>query len=280
MNNLDIDTYIQEAEAIEGLYLELIENTAKPNKRTQLFSTIFKEAETKGMYAQPLPVSKYEVEEEICETDLKTKPLQRQVLRKYEIWYEICRMVVQEYLGNEETGKYELFCKQYKKIKDLIKLSTPNSEKECLINNFMDYFDIQVNILYTIKPIVSLRKNNYKKLVSADLLNSELDGAEILYEKDFVRPAGIIAGIVLERYLKTLCELNEIELDSKDTLYPMAQKLRKSDKVPYFDLAIFKSIDHLATLRNKCAHPKEEPKKHEVRELIDKTKKITFMAFS
>ncbi|WP_196214051.1 hypothetical protein [Methanolobus vulcani] len=171
-----------------------------------------------------------------------------------------------------------------KKIIDLnvISLTTSNvyDEEKYLKYEFIENFDIQVNILHTIIPTLNLTKNNYKKVVSADVLNSELDEAEMLYENEFIRPAGIIAGIVLERYLKTLCEINGIELESKDTMVPIAQKIRISDKLPDFDLSMFKAIDHLASLRNKCAHPREEPKKHEVRELIDKTKKITFMAFS
>ncbi len=40
--------------------------------------------------------------------------------------------------------------------------------------------------------------------------------------------------------------------------------------------AVYKSIQHLASIRNKCDHPKDEPKQHDVRELLDKIKKITF----
>ncbi|WMW23976.1 hypothetical protein RE474_07655 [Methanolobus sediminis] len=276
MHNLNIDSYIKEAEEIEKLYLDLIEATARIEKKyhsidssnSKLFS---------GIYASSISNI---YEEEICVIDSCTKPLQRQILRKYEIWYEICRRIVLDYIGREETGKYEAFSKEYVLIKNLILLgSKDRNQKDFLTNAFIASFDTQINILCTIEPIIELTQNNYKKVISADLLYSEIDGAELLYNNDFIRPAGIIAGIVLERYLKTLCEFNEIELTSKDTLYPMAQKLRASEKVPDFDLVMLKSIEHLGSLRNKCAHPREEPKKQEVRELIDKTKKITFMAF-
>ncbi|WP_340819648.1 hypothetical protein [Methanolobus sp. WCC4] len=263
MQNLNIDYYINEAEEIEKLYGDLLNGTAKAEKRRNQYNQI--------------------VEIDFCKINKARKPLQRNILRKYEVWYEVCRRIVREYVDFQETDKYEEFVNQYLEILSLIDLrvtGTSSPRKIQLENNFIKYFDIQLNILHTIKPIIALNENNYKRVISADLLSSELDGAELLYEKEFIRPAGIIAGIVLERYLKTLCELNEIELDSKDTLYPLAQKLRTSEKVPGFDLVMLKSIEHLGSLRNKCAHPGEEPKKQEVRELIDKTKKITFMAFS
>jgi HEPN domain-containing protein len=104
-----------------------------------------------------------------------------------------------------------------------------------------------------------------------------LSQAELLYKNDFYRAAGAIGGVVLERYLKTLCEVNQIEVGGNDTIEPLATKIYKSGKIPEFDITLFKSIQHLASIRNKCDHPKEEPKQHEVRELLDKIKKITFL---
>jgi hypothetical protein len=263
MHNLNIDTYIKEAEALEELYDNLLVDTARQIGTPNGFAIK-------------------------CVPKLVNKPLQRELLRRYEVWYESCRRIILLYADHENTDNYQKFCEEYERMKTIIDLNAINlnsgksvpDEPIFLKGLFISTFDIQVNILHTIRSIIYLTENNYKKVISADILNSELDEAEMLYEREFIRPAGIIAGIVLERYLKTLCEMNNIELGSRDTLVPMAQKIRDSDKVPDFDLAMFKSIDHLGTLRNKCAHPKEEPKKNEVRELLDKTKKITFMAFS
>jgi hypothetical protein len=38
-------------------------------------------------------------------------------------------------------------------------------------------------------------------------------------------------------------------------------------------------MDHLASLRDKCTCPDEELQEDEVRELIDRTREITFLAF-
>lgn len=145
------------------------------------------------------------------------------------------------------------------------------------MNYLIDSFDTQVNILHAIIPTIPLKETNFKKLITADLLDSELSQAEHLYKNDYYRASGAIAGIVLERYLKTLCEVNQIEIGENDTIDPLATKIYKSEKIPEFDIIRLKSIQHLASIRNKCDHPKDEPKQHQVRELLDKVKKITFL---
>ena len=201
MNNVNISEYIKEAEEIERLYLDLLENTR----------------------------NRYD----ICEIKDHTKELQRRILRRYEIWYEVCKRIIKEYSDN-----FELFTRIYSDIKDNIFLNIDSNECDisALKEEFIHRFDIQVNILHTIEPIISLEENSYKKLVTSDLLDSELDQAELLYDKEFIRAAGVIAGVVLERHLKTLCEINKIHLGSKDTMNPIAQKLYKSEEIPEFDI--------------------------------------------
>ena len=201
------------------------------------------------------------------------KPIQRELLKRYEIWFAVTKLIVRQY-----SDRYTTFEEKYPAIKKYISISSGDEDKELFHNNFIDLFDTQVNIIHTITPIISLKETNFKKILTADLLDSELEQAEILYKYDFHRASGAIAGVVLERYLKTLCEVNLIDIGEKDTIEPLATKLYKLDKVPDFDLTLFKSIQHLASIRNKCTHSNEDVKSHEVRELIDKVKKITFLA--
>ena len=200
------------------------------------------------------------------------KPIQRELLKRYEIWFAVTKLIVRQY-----SDRLSTFEGKYPEIKNYILIQVSEIKKS-FQNNFIDSFDVQVNILHTIIPIISLKETNFKKILTADLLDSELEQAEILYKYDFYRASGAIAGVVLERYLKTLCEVNLIDIGEKDTIEPLATKLYKSDDVPDFDITLFKSIQHLASIRNKCTHPKEDVKSHEVRELMDKVKKITFLA--
>lgn len=266
MNDPDIHTYIEEAEVIEEMYMDLLEGTTQKRMRCA----------DDGSSGLP------NVEYKVCIINSKNELLQSTLLRKYEIWYEACRRLALEYLGRGRNAKYENFTGLYERILSLIDLKDPatnSNEKKHLKYEFISSFDAQVSILRAIEPIIVSAKNNYRRLVTADLVNSELEEAESLYQQGSIRPAGIIAGSALERYLSTLCEVNEIELELEDTIVTMAQKLLGSNKLHDLDPEILGSMDYLSTLRDKCTHPDEELREHEVRELIDRTREITFLAF-
>jgi len=244
MDDYSISGCINEAKEIEKKYIQLLNKT-----ENSLYET--------------------------CNINKEAKSLQREVLTRYEIWFEVTQRIVSQY-----SDDYETFKKQYPFVRSLIYLSRPSdkgNERRNLEFGFMDFFDIQVNILHTIEPIIEMQKTNFKKLITADLIESELDQSEWLYEHDFIRAAGIITGIILERYLKTLCEINNIEYSEKDTIDPLVTKIYTSEKIAGFDITLLKSIQHLASIRNKCCHDAEDPKKHDVRELLDKVKKITYL---
>lgn len=245
MKDLNVLDYIKEAEALEKLYSKVIDQCTENYDKYS------------GYYTLTI-------------TD-KAKPIQRELLRRYEIWFAVTKLIVDQY-----SDKYSIFENNYANVKKYIFITGKGSKKDFL-DNFIDYFDIQVNILHTIIPVISLKETDFKKIITADLLDSELSQAELLYKHDYYRAAGAIAGVVLERYLKTLCEVNQITIGENDTIEPLATKLYTSKKIPEFDVTLFKSIQHLASIRNKCDHPKEEPKPHEVRELLDKVKKITYL---
>lgn len=248
MEDYSLSDCIEEAEGLENLYLELIKNTHR---------------------------SRYSDGEYHCEVNSKTLPLQREILRRYEIWFEVSRRIVAEY-----SEDYKQFCEPYENIKRLIGLTEVDSDyhrNSLLERQFIRHLDIQVNILHTIEPIIDITQSSFKKAITADLIDSELEQAEWLYNHEFYRPAGMVGGLILERFLKTLCEVNDITVQDKDSINPLATKLYKSDKLQDFDSTLFKSIQHLADIRNKCSHPKQEPKPQEIRELLDKVKKITFI---
>ena len=83
-----------------------------------------------------------------------------------------------------------------------------------------------------------------------------------------LRAAGCVAGVELERALKTLCVALDADVRSKlPTIadYNDALKAKKAYQQP-----TWRKIQHLADLRNKCAHAlDEEPTDAEVRELLD-----------
>lgn len=241
MENLNLNKYITEAEEIEKLFYKL---TSKAQKEYS----------------------------DYVQATTESKPIQRNLLTIYEVWYAVLKPIVKEY-----SDRFHTFEKNYLPIKKHILLDVSLTSEEFL-EKLISLFDEQVNIIHCIIPSIAIKNNNFKKIITCDLIDSELSQAEILYDKGFYRASGLIGGVILERFLKTLCDVNNIEIKDNDTIEPLATKLYKSEKLPDFDKTLFKSIQHLGSIRNNCAHPKEEPKSQEVRELLDKVKKITFLS--
>ena len=103
--------------------------------------------------------------------------------------------------------------------------------------------------------------------MQADLFDSELSAAKELNKKGFVRGAGAIAGVVLEGHLLQVCTNHKIKVTKKNPTINDLNELLKSKDV--IDTPIWRKIQYLADLRNRCCHNKEEdPKKEEIINLI------------
>lgn len=266
MTTPDLITYIKEAEEIEEMYMDLLESTTQKRMRhTDDGSTGLQNAQYK-----------------VCVINSSSEPLQRALLIKYGVWYEVCRRLALEYPVRGSNVKYEAFTGLHEKILSLIDLKDPatnSNEKKHLKDGFLSSFDAQVNMLYTIEPLIASAKDSYRKMITADLVNSALNEAENLHQQGLVSAAGIMAGFALERYLKMLCEVNGVELGTDATMVTMARKLLASDELYGVDSELLGSVDRLAHIRDKCISPHEEPKEQEVRELIDRAREIIFLAF-
>ncbi len=108
---------------------------------------------------------------------------------------------------------------------------------------------------------------NMKQLTLADMFDSELDGARELLKAGFLRPAGVVAGVVLEKHLKELCASNSVKITKKKPQIADYNEALKENNV--FDIPPWRNVGHLADIRNLCAHDKErEPTKEEVSDLI------------
>jgi len=102
----------------------------------------------------------------------------------------------------------------------------------------------------------------YSKL-SDDLLES----AQHLLSKGFARPAGVMAGVVLERHLKNL--LRKYNPPIKYTKSSTLSKLNDLCKETVYDLITWRKMQLLIDIRNFSAHDNtREPTKNEVDELI------------
>lgn len=117
-----------------------------------------------------------------------------------------------------------------------------------------------------------------RQLVVADLFDSELDAAQELQKKKFLRPAGVLAGLVLENHLRDVCQQRGVPITkTRPTIGDFTKLLRNHG---ILDLPQSRRIEYLADIRNLCSHKRDrEPAADEVADLIrgvTKTVKTVF----
>ena len=116
--------------------------------------------------------------------------------------------------------------------------------------------DTNYSILRRLRPILSAAKSDFqggflasiKNLVQAELFDSELEQARELLKSGYKGPSGVVAGIVIETALRTLCEEHNIPIAKLDK---MNADFAKAD---VYNVLQQKRITTLADLRNRAAH--------------------------
>lgn len=135
-------------------------------------------------------------------------------------------------------------------------------------------FEQQLAILEAAKARFDSSLFEIRQLVQADLLDSELAAAEELAKHKFLRAAGAVAGVVLERHLAQVCQDHKLPLTKKNpTISDFNETLKIASVI---DLPQWRFIQHLADIRNLCDHSREpEPTQEQVGDLIAGVKKVT-----
>lgn len=112
-----------------------------------------------------------------------------------------------------------------------------------------------------------------RQLMQADILDSEIDAARELLKNKFLRAAGAIAGVVLERHLRQVCEDHAITVTKKHPTIAHLNESLKSNSV--ISIPQWRHITMLGDIRNICDHSKQmEPTVEQVTDLIDGADKV------
>jgi hypothetical protein len=112
-----------------------------------------------------------------------------------------------------------------------------------------------------------------RQLVQADLFDSEIGAARELLKNQFLRAAGAIAGVVLEKHLRQVCEDHGLKISKKAPTLGDLNELLKANSV--IDVPQWRFVSMLADIRNLCDHDKQkEPTDQQVTDLIDGTDKV------
>ena len=110
-------------------------------------------------------------------------------------------------------------------------------------------------------------------IVQADLFDSELEAARELLKNKFVRAAGMIAGVVLEKHLRQVCDDHKVSISKKNPGIGDFNEVLKANSV--IDVPQWRHISMPGDIRNVCGHNKDkEPTVDQVNDLIEGVTKI------
>jgi hypothetical protein len=204
------------------------------------------------------------------------KIIQRSAIRNYQKYFSTGLLFIKDFLPDKVPEFSE--CYEGKENRDIagvmdylqLRRSQYKNDKTKIIKNFDSRFEIQRSILLAVPFVAKIKEKNLREIISTDFIEREIEQSEYLFKIKCYRAAGALAGVALEQYLKTLCEKHEIDCKKKDTIEPLVQKLYDNNRI---DLSVMKRIQHLASIRDKCAHP-SDVEMGEIKELIEGVKRI------
>lgn len=210
----------------------------------------------------------------------------------YQEWYSEAVEVVRQILPNRVVEFETLYCEEKKKgltsltfgVQDWLLgrrsgVNTLTGEK--IFDDFaaaVMKFQSQIGVLRSAERRFRSALFDIQQMVQAGVFDSELDAARELLRSGFLRGAGAMAGVVLEKHLSQVCAGHSITVRSKKpTISTYNDALKDNNLV---DIPTWRFVQRLADIRNFCGHNKErEPKKAEVSELIEGTEKVTKTIF-
>lgn len=139
-------------------------------------------------------------------------------------------------------------------------------------------FSTQYAILRSCESRFESSLFDIKQLVQADLLDSELESAAELIKRGFLRGAGAICGVVLEKHLAQVLDNHSISTRKKAPSINDFNELLKKNGI--IDVPLWRQIQRFGDIRNLCDHNKErDPSKEELEELVNGVEKITKTLF-
>lgn len=132
-------------------------------------------------------------------------------------------------------------------------------------------FERQQSIIEAARDLLDTQIFNLENDIRQNIYTDELDIAEKLFSKGYIRASGSVAGVVLENHLKNVCRQDSsIQLNGSETLsqYNLLLKSKIGN-------IVWGRIDSISRIRNACDHARDEaPTQNEVKLLIDETKQI------
>ena len=207
----------------------------------------------------------------------------------YQSWYSECLALLKQMLPDrladfvrlyeKPKGRKDIGFENYR-IEDALQGLTVRQYGEVIADDksAMPHLEQQIAILESLKSRFESSLYDIRQLVQADLLDSELDAARELLKHKFIRAAGAVAGVVLEKHLLEVCHNHGIRISKKNpTISDLNDALKSNDVI---DTSQWRFHQHLGDIRNLCDHNKQkEPTSDQVVDLIDGVSKVAKTLF-
>ncbi|MFZ6709781.1 DUF4145 domain-containing protein [Undibacterium sp. TC9W] len=174
---------------------------------------------------------------------------------------KVTSRVIEDGFTVSEDVDSELFLKWVIKVRSLLNSvcgDTSQHFKQFEISSKAATHDSSLNMAKRLGAIFNAAKEDFeggylttlKKLVQADVFESELEQAQELLDNNYTLAAAVIAGVVLETAIRDLCDANGIGHGKLD--FMNAELAKKG----IFNKLQQKQITALADIRNSAAHGK------------------------
>jgi hypothetical protein len=146
--------------------------------------------------------------------------------------------------------------------------------------SFKDQIAMAQNISHIAAIVTSIPHYMHSRLHDVELavaqayVGDQLNEAQVLIKGGHIRAAGAVAGVLLERHLKLLCDRH-----TPTITYPKNSAISKLNDLlrdaAVYDVSQWRKIQWMADIRNQCDHAgRADPKKEDVSELIVQIKKF------
>ncbi len=203
----------------------------------------------------------------------------RYFVYNYEVWYSKALNIVKFFLPDRAEDFAILYKNEKRKSLGLSTYTISDALRG--ISNIGDTYGPktasmlvyrQCDIIKACKQQFESRICNVKTTLQADVFDSEIDASKHLLKRGFLRAAGAICGVILEKHFSGVCKNRNIQIKKKS---PTIADFNDVLKDNIYDIVEWRKIQHLGDIRNLCDHNKDrEPTKEEVEELISGTDRV------
>lgn len=235
-------------------------------------------------YEKALEKEKPDIREEIRKTFEKLPPF----TEAYQAWYSEAKILIRQLLPDrldDFVGYYEkpkvrkdIDYENYHISDYLLALTVTRGqwEKEVIVgpSAAIPRFQQQLAIVKAVERRFKSSLFDIRQIVQADLFDSELEAAMALLKNGFLRPAGVLASVVLEKHLAQVCDNHRLRTRKKrPTISVFNDMLKGADVI---DVPQWRFIQRLGDIRNRCGHKKSrEPTREDVNDLVEGAMRVT-----